>query len=375
MSDFFYRWRRKLGCITLSACLILWKAAWKRRCVVAGVPLIFCGGAHCISGMEPSSDSPALKFSLKKEDFAFMSPDGPLDCVSFGRRGHILIANKAGEIWDLNVDNRESVLVATVKGARVWCCAADDLEQVLFCSSQGAAVQIDAQGPKVIWKDARIQMDIRCMDLSRDGRLFATAGDDDSTVRVWNTRNQSLICKFSIESARVKEISFSADGRMLAVTTHDGADIYRINTITKLVGSISREGTLSRVVRFTGTGNRERLCIAFQERQAMVVFYDPKDWEQDGSEVRLADDGEYGFITHVSARGNDLMCSVNSIPHKTVGVFFIGSRRQLISPVVETSTDVVMSVAVSPDGEFACDVTRERLRIWKMPVSLRKKTD
>jgi WD40 repeat protein len=140
------------------------------------------------------------------ETVAF-SPDGKM-LAAGGHEGTI-------KLWDPKT-GRHIRTLANVDGA-YW----------LAFSPNGRLFAASGNGPVRSWNTAtgaevgKLGTEVTKAALSPDGKLLATAGKTDYSVRLWDSTTGELVDTFTGHANAVRAIAFSADGRLLATGGDD----------------------------------------------------------------------------------------------------------------------------------------------------------
>jgi WD40 repeat protein len=149
--------------------------------------------------------------------------EGAVYTVAFDRDGgRLLSAGKDGRVrvWDVR-SGRLLRTVATGAGTLrpQWVAFSRDGDQILTPARTNGAV---------LWRDGRaaLRVDrqrVLATAISADGGRIATAGE---SARVWDARTGELLGDRRLP-AKAVSLEFSPNGRVLLVTTHDAAFVWR----------------------------------------------------------------------------------------------------------------------------------------------------
>jgi hypothetical protein len=220
---------------------------------------------------------------------------------------------------------------------------------------------------EVLWTARLPDEDVQAV--SPNGRQFATA--DGPTLIVRNLMDRSVVGKH-LTDAMISDVAFSADSKLLAVTTHGGADILLANRPDKVVGTIT-DISIPRVLTFVGKGAAERLCIESYSGQLghTVTFHDTRTLLPDRDDILLdADSGRPIGMTK-SPDGEWLMISTNaSSDYRRLrpGFWFLNVSQRKLHPPDTESRSIITSISFSEDGRLALDLCDRTIRIWRMPA-------
>jgi WD40 repeat protein len=78
--------------------------------------------------------------------------------------------------------------------------------------------------------DRRIEEGVNSVAISPDGKILASSGNWDKTIRIWNLSTGQVIRTLSGDSDRVTSVAFNPDGKILASGGDNGIKIWNLAT-------------------------------------------------------------------------------------------------------------------------------------------------
>jgi WD40 repeat protein len=200
------------------------------------------------------------------------------------------------------------------------------------------------------------------------GRYFASAGAEDNTTKVWDTETGTEILTLNDQKEPVSDVSFSPDGRLLAIACYD--KLVRVYEIPS-----GKE-----VFKLEGHNNQVR-CVAFGSSGKQLVSGDfdgvIKVWDAliGANEATIKNpDGYVGSVAFI--HGTDQIVASSG---KLVKVWDAATQTELTT--LHGHTGDVRCVVVTPDGKRIVSGGEDSMiKVWdaisgKELMTLRGHTD
>jgi WD40 repeat protein/predicted Ser/Thr protein kinase len=264
---------------------------------------------------------------------------GPLSSVAIspdGRRGISVGDDRQARLWDLEKGALVRLLAAP--GTRVSAAAfCPDSRLVLLGGQDGRLLLMETDG-RTEARNLRYPTGhrIQAVDISPDGHVFATGGDD-GLGRVWDAATGRLLRMFGRQRGAVASVAFSPDGRKLATSGEDApVRVWDIST-GRLLAAAPGENQTTLAICWSPEGS----LIASGGREAGV-----RVWDAQTGELRRRFPGHDQPVTTLSFLGDSRKLLSGSWD-RTVREWDLESERP--GKTLDTGTEAVESVAVSPD--------------------------
>jgi len=184
---------------------------------------------------------------------------------------------------------------------------------------------------------------------SRDGKILATVGEDD-TVRLWNLSGKQL-SKIKVSPGKVNGVNFSPNGQLLATAGDDG-----IAKVWSLSGKqlATLKGHRGKVTSVIFSPNGQLLATAGDDGTARL-------WQISGKQLAVFK-GHQGSIKNLSFSPDGKSIATAS-EDKTIRLWNL-SGKQLV--VFSGHKDPVFSVNFSPNGQLLATGEDRTIRIWNI---------
>jgi RNA polymerase sigma factor (sigma-70 family) len=196
---------------------------------------------------------------------------------------------------------------------------------------------------------------------SADGKLFATASNDDLTVRVWDAATGRVVRKWDDNDA-FKSVAFSPDGKTLASGNLDEEVLLWEIATGKLLRKWRAHRACISVVRFTPDGKE---LVSGDLDEPLYVW----DLESGKKQLSLGCLGEQRMFD--LSRDGRLVAWLNGEGHwprakLTVRVTDLatGKNVQVLHKVEEGGADFRGALAFAPDGKTLAGGLRDTIYLW-----------
>ncbi len=196
---------------------------------------------------------------------------------------------------------------------------------------------------------------VLCAAFRRDGRLLATGGDDD-TARLWDVRTGKEVRKLGGHRAQVVSVAFSPDGRTLASASNN---------------TIGSTATGEQALRLWNLAAEKEPARVFSAPDVRSVDFSPDGkllaWVCCAQTVRLLDRATGKEHNPFASHHGEVACVTFSPDGKRVATASRDHTIHLWDPqtgkplrVLAGHTDGVNAVAFSPDGKQLVSASRDR---------------
>jgi WD40 repeat protein len=177
---------------------------------------------------------------------------------------------------------------------------------------------------------------------SADGKLLATGGSSDYSVRLYDTATRKAILSYVPHKAWVTGLAFSPDGKRLASASDE---IVVCDTAT---GKVLRTLNGGRSIAFSPDG-KQLLGLGYHQGLATVVTI----WDVETGKVVRQWEGSYSFVGF-SKDGKRVVAVHSRLPQLSgaghVRIWDAESGKELLT--VTGGRPSVSRAALSPDGKY-----------------------
>jgi WD40 repeat protein len=142
-------------------------------------------------------------------------------CLKFVNDGKSLIVASDSTLFEFNIGTKVGFATGTANGEILSLDISSDGRKVAAGTRKGQTVLWDrANGYKreVLFEDNRSQ--IFAVAFSNGGNLLAS-GNIQGTLKLWDLRNNRMLYSFQAHSARIADIKFSPDDKLMALAGFD----------------------------------------------------------------------------------------------------------------------------------------------------------
>jgi len=201
---------------------------------------------------------------------------------------------------------------------------------------------------------------IRSLAFTRDGRVLASAGDDD-TIRVWNVEaRKPLGAPLTGHADGVYSIAFGPDGRTLASGSLDNtARLWDVRARETLAASLSGHDDDVVSVAFS----RDRRTLASGSWDKTIRLWDVRSHRPLGAPLT----GHTNFVSSVAFSPDGRTLASGSWD-RTIRLWDVRGRTPVGPPLTDPDIRVygssVTSVAFSPDGRTLASADGKHVRLW-----------
>ncbi|RPA78251.1 WD40 repeat-like protein [Ascobolus immersus RN42] len=317
--------------------------------------------------------NPALPRQLDVDLVHTLDHNSVVCCVRFSNDGKYVATgcNRTAQIFDVKTGQKVAYLQdETVDREgdlyiRSVCFSPDG--RYLATGAEDKQIRVwDIQERRITHTFSGHDQDIYSLDFARDGRRIAS-GSGDRTVRVWDIESGSVLLTLSIEDG-VTTVAMSPDGRYVAAGSLDKSvrvwDTNTGNLIERLEGN---EGHRDSVYSVAFSPNGKDLVSGSLDRTI-------KMWELSAARGMMSGPGTgRGRCTRTFEGHKDFVLSVALTPDgqwvlsgsKDRAVQFWDPRTGNAQLMLQGHKNSVISVAPSPTGGlFATGSGDMRARIW-----------
>ncbi|MGW2197997.1 WD40 repeat domain-containing protein [Streptosporangium sp. NPDC001682] len=191
-----------------------------------------------------------------------------------------------------------------------------------------------------------------------DGRVIASAGDDEGGIRLWDATGRSPGRALSGHDTRVTAMAFSPDATTLASGAADGS-LRLWDTAARRPRDVPLSGHSQYVVSLAFTSKGD--LLASSALDGTVRVWDVRSGKQRGTPLT----GQDGYVhTVVFSPDGRTLATANSTSDGTVQLWDVATMRPIGNPVAGPG-DYVRAVAFSPDGRLLAIADTEAVRLWE----------
>jgi WD40 repeat protein/tRNA A-37 threonylcarbamoyl transferase component Bud32 len=269
-----------------------------------------------------------------------------------GRRLASASEDRSIIVWDAQSGEKEAAL--TGHDARVAALAfSPDGQQIASCDQDGVHILWDIKNRRPLWKfdgfyfNDTYQKNVRsaayCLAFSPDGRFIATNdGVLDSAKGQWIGHNdlKRVVSNIGVALASIYGVAFSPDGRRLAYAMTDSHIIYMLDTTSwQVTDSLQFSDTLPSSLSFSLDGR----FLAVGDTGGDVLLLEANPLRQ------VAELGRHAARVKSVAFSPDGGQVASSSDDQTIALWDVRRRNKITR--IGTHTAPVLSVAFSPDGK------------------------
>ncbi len=229
----------------------------------------------------PATDDTAALWDVRTRRMSTV-PGGrrsPVRAVAFSAEGRFLASvNENGDVglWDVTDTPQAVGLFPAFHSGPINAVALNPtpvLPDVITAATGGddgfVVLSDNRGGPTRVLQGDRAHVPITAIAFSGDGNVLAS-GNEDGTVKLWDTRTRNPLLTLSGHGRPVIAISFSGDGNMLASASTDGLiDLWEVLDGRLLATLTGRTGTTS--VTFRPDGDQ---MLATADQVGTPVLWD-----------------------------------------------------------------------------------------------------
>ena len=299
---------------------------------ISRIPAISGGQGNDSSGASGLPDqSNEILLAPRKADFTF--PKEPTARLGKGT----LMGARQGLEGSLAYSPDEK-LIAVAGGAGVWLFNAADLTEVGLLQGHTSPVS--------------------SVDFSPDGKLLASGGWMDKTVRLWDLETQEKVHVFWGQSDWVGSVKFSPDGRLIAAAGSSGdwgeTAVRLLDVATKKeIAVIRKPGEWINTPSFSPDG---KLLAAGSTNNVVRI------WSVEEAKEIAVLEGHTGTVRSVFFNSDgSLLASAGG--DGTIRLWDVEKREEIT--VLEGHTDGVSCISFSPDDKLLASGGRDKtVRLW-----------
>ncbi len=130
---------------------------------------------------------------LFSPNVALTGHSGEVYCCKFSPDGNLLATaghDKHIMVWDLFNDCRNSLHIRGHKNAILDLKWSSDSSQLFTASADKSVGVFDVEGGKKVKKFLAHEEIVNCVDVCNKGAIMIASGSDDSTIRIWDSRDK-----------------------------------------------------------------------------------------------------------------------------------------------------------------------------------------
>ncbi|EFA86254.1 WD40 repeat-containing protein [Heterostelium album PN500] len=231
-------------------------------------------------------------------------------------------------------------------------CFSTDGKYIFTASSDCSMKVIDVNTGSVLYTREEAHDDAINTLISKDFMVFT--GDDEGTVKVWDMRQQNIVCEFQEHADYISDIITINDRHVVATSGDGGLSIY--NFVRRSLDDIS-EKTDNELLSVASLENDQTLVCGTQD--GTILIFDIHNLETPKKFV-----GHPQSVDSIVKVSNDSFLSGSSDGM----IRYVGIKpRKLLGVIGEHSTFPVERIAISRDNRYLGSISHDlSLKFWNV---------